>query len=70
MSLILLDSFCLLLIVLGAGILFGRPADSPRTVRSGEDPRTYIRRIAGVMLMVFGLALGLMATVYHFAVAA
>jgi len=32
-----------------------------------EDPLTYILRIAGIMIMVFGITLGGMMTLFHMA---
>jgi hypothetical protein len=69
-SIWLIDALCALLIVIGAALAFRRPA-SPHgrpglQVHASDQPQTYIMRIGGVMLATFGLALGLMATVFHF----
>ncbi len=48
--------------------LLGRPRRSPSQFgqdNSDEDPLTYILRIAGIMIMVFGIALGGMMTLFH-----
>jgi hypothetical protein len=71
MSIVLVDIFCLLLVGLGLALLLKRPANGRggigRSVsQAGNNPQTYILRIAGVMIITFGFALGLMATVYHF----
>ena len=63
---------CALLFALGISLALkplAHPPISPgQTVPSiNERPETYIFRIGGVMVAVFGLALGLMATVFHFA---
>lgn len=42
----------------------GRPT-SPR--EDGQDPLTYVLRIAGVMVMTFGLTVGGMITLFHLA---
>jgi hypothetical protein len=72
MSIILIDIFCLILIVLGIALLLKRPANrggggSAAVSQVNDNPQTYILRIAGVMVITFGFALGLMATVFHFA---
>ncbi|WP_066518224.1 hypothetical protein [Sphingobium cloacae] len=41
------------------------PAASAAAKEEGGDPLTYILRIAGVMLMVFGFAIGLMFTLFN-----
>jgi hypothetical protein len=48
--------------------LFGqneRPAGEHRPADPDQDPLTYVLRIAGMMILVFGLALGIMVTVFH-----
>ena len=55
------DAFCLLHVVAGLALAFMGAS------RSGKDPGTYGRRIAGVMLAAFGLSIGTIATVFHFA---
>lgn len=75
----IVDAFGLVLAVLGFNMAFrqtafrrtiGRPKAPPRLVRAerdDEDPLTYILRIAGVMLMVFGVAIGGMLTLFNLA---
>ena len=71
MSIVLVDIFCLILIVLGIALLLKRPANRRGGIAGighvNDIPQTYILRIAGVMVIAFGFALGLMATVFHFA---
>lgn len=43
-----------------------RPA-SHSPAGEGADPLTYVLRIAGVMIMVFGIAIGGMLTLFHLA---
>jgi uncharacterized membrane protein YfcA len=47
--------------------LLGRPAP-PRLADEDEDPLAYALRIAGVMIMAFGIVIGGMVTTFHFAV--
>ena len=50
--------------------LLGRPRRPPSQFRQGSDggdPLTYILRIAGVMIMVFGLVIAGMVTLFHLA---
>lgn len=42
----------------------GRPAAPGE---DGQDPLTYVLRIAGVMVMTFGLTVGGMITLFHLA---
>ncbi len=42
--------------------LIGRP---PPVAANADDPVTYILRIAGTMVMVFGLAIGVMVTLFN-----
>ena len=71
MGIFVLDAFCALLVVIGAIMVLKRPAKRSGAVNSfdhpDDNPRTYAYRIVGSMIAVFGFALGLMATVYHFA---
>lgn len=46
--------------------LFGRSASPPLPDGDG-DPLTYALRISGVMVMIFGIAIGGMMTIFHFA---
>lgn len=75
----IVDAFGLVLAVLGFNMAFrqaafrrtiGRPKAPLHLVRAerdDEDPLTYILRIAGVMLMVFGVAIGGMLTLFNLA---
>lgn len=54
--------------------LIGRPQRPPprpssQAGQGGEEaePLTYILRIAGVMIMIFGIVIGGMVTLFHFA---
>lgn len=71
MSILLFDAFCALLIVAGLVIAFKKPSGPPKDGVSGgsagDDPRTYVRRIAGVVLMAFGLALAVIFTTFYYA---
>lgn len=71
MNILLLDAFCVLLIVVGFLIAFGKPSQRPKggpaSGSANDDPRVYARRIGGVMLMAFGLALAVMFTTFHYA---
>jgi hypothetical protein len=65
MYVVIVDIVAALLIAGGIVLLARRPAERP--IASGEgDPRTYVRRIAGTMMAAFGLAIGLMVTLFHF----
>jgi hypothetical protein len=55
----LIDLLSLVFIAAGVTLVLKRPG------RSG-DPGIYARRIAGTMMAAFGLALGMMVTLYHF----
>ena len=59
MSVLLVDLLGLVSIAVGVALVLKRPG------RSGEAG-IYARRIAGTMMAAFGLALGLMVTLYHF----
>ncbi|MBN9504877.1 MAG: hypothetical protein J0I69_02530 [Altererythrobacter sp.] len=45
--------------------LFGLGASRPTDSHADPDPLTYVLRIAGMMILVFGLALGLMVTLFQ-----
>lgn len=48
--------------------LLGRGAGSGARMKAtgeGQDPLTYILRIAGIMIMVFGIVIGGMVTLLH-----
>ena len=47
--------------------LFGWSALRSRPVRGEGDPVTYVLRISGTMIMVFGIALGTMVTLFSLA---
>lgn len=75
-SVVIVDLFGLVLAVTGfimafrqnlARRILGRPAQ-PASLKGedDEDPLTYILRIAGVMVMIFGIAIGGMVTLFHF----
>jgi len=71
MNIVLIDVFCLILIAFGFGLLIKGPGNAKGSLARagshvGHDPQTYVLRIAGVMLMTFGFAFGLMTTIYHF----
>ncbi|MDE2563966.1 MAG: hypothetical protein KGL48_17140 [Sphingomonadales bacterium] len=69
----IVDLFCLVLTVCGFSMAFRqglvrRMFDWPPPGNTDSaDPLTYILRIAGVMIMVFGFAFGMMVTLAHFA---
>ncbi|QTH20006.1 hypothetical protein HRJ34_16755 [Rhizorhabdus wittichii] len=71
---IVIDLFGIVLAVIGFNMafrqaavrrLFGRPAAPPSAVHDEDDPLTYVLRIAGVMVMIFGIVLGGMMTLFH-----
>lgn len=75
---VLADVFAVILAVAGFTMAFrqstvrrliGRPPPVASTRLAGdeEEPITYILRIAGVMVMVFGIVIGGMFTLFHFA---
>lgn len=47
--------------------LFGWSAPRARPIRDEGDPVTYVLRISGTMIMVFGIALGTMVTLFSLA---
>ena len=47
--------------------IFGRPPATADKTSGDEDPLTYILRIAGVMTMAFGVAIGGMVTLVNLA---
>jgi hypothetical protein len=59
MSVILVDLLGLILIATGVALVLKRPGPS-------GEAGIYARRIAGTMMAAFGLALGMMVTLYHF----
>lgn len=73
---IAVDVLGLILVILGFNMAFrqpfvrrliGRPKRPVSQLAGAEhqDPLTYALRIAGVMMMVFGIALGGMMTLFH-----
>lgn len=67
MGVIIVDIFCALLVVggivlaiRGAGAVSDQQAGAPR-------PAAYASRIAGVMMAAFGIALGMIVTVFSIA---
>jgi len=70
MSFLLVDLFGIVLIVAGLVVAFRKPRPRPgisSAADADEDPRVYLRRIAGFMVAAFGLALTVMFTTFHFA---
>jgi hypothetical protein len=69
MYVVLVDIFAVVLIVVGVFLVIRRPGGSPTTPgnEDGDDPGTYVRRIAGTMVAAFGLAIGMMVTLCHYA---
>lgn len=73
---LIVDVFSLILAVIGFCMAFrqglvrrliGRPPRPASAVNEGGDPLTYILRIAGVMMMAFGIAIGCMVTMFSLA---
>lgn len=74
---IIVDIFSLALMGVGFAMAFRQdlvrhilnrdgPQGRPTPTRDdGRDPLTYVLRIAGVMVMAFGLTLGGMITLFH-----
>src|SRR3546814_6334717 len=71
---LLVDVFGLILAVIGFSMAFrqgfarrfiGRPPKPASSVDESDDPLTYILRIGGVMMMVFGVAIGGMRSEEH-----
>lgn len=68
MGIFLLDAVCALLFLGGLVIAFkrqARPNGDTFSASEQRDVRTYIRRIAGVMLAAFSLALAVIFTTFH-----
>lgn len=76
---LIVDFFGLVLAIVGFNMAFrqtavrrhlGRPVRPPTRLRDqndNEDPLTYVLRISGVMLMIFGIVIGGMVTLVHLA---
>ncbi len=74
---LIVDAFGIMLAIIGFMMAFrqrfvrrllgrGRnPVAGNRPVDPDQDPLTYVLRIAGTMIMVFGIALGLMVTLFQ-----
>jgi hypothetical protein len=61
MYVIAVDIVAVLLVVGGVVLLTRRPGGG------GSEAGVYARRIGGTMIAAFGLAIGLMVTIFHFA---
>ncbi|OCC24642.1 hypothetical protein MB02_03920 [Croceicoccus estronivorus] len=73
---LIVDVFGLILAVIGFSMAFrqdfvrrlvGRPPRPASSVNENSDPLTYILRIAGIMIMAFGIAIGGMVTMFSLA---
>lgn len=73
-NVLIVDAFCLVLVICGGTMAFrqnfvrrllGRAAPSSRAASEQPDPLTYVLRIAGIMIMAFGVALGMMVTLFN-----
>ena len=76
---LIVDFFGLVLAIVGFNMAFrqtavrrhlGRPVRPTARLRDqndNEDPLTYVLRISGVMLMIFGIVIGGMVTLVHLA---
>ena len=73
---LIVDVFGLILAVIGFSMAFrqdfvrrlvGRPPRPAASVNENSDPLTYILRIAGIMIMAFGIAIGGMVTMFALA---
>ena len=71
MNMFLFDAFCAVLIIAGLLIAFKEPGsragEAASVAGKSNDPRTYARRIAGVMLMSLGLAMAVIFTAFYYA---
>lgn len=69
MFVIAVDIVAALLVSGGIALLVRQPdrSSAARPAEEGSDPGAYARRIAGTMIAAFGLAIGMMVTVFHFA---
>ena len=76
---LIVDFFGLVLAIIGFNMAFRqtavrrhlgrpvRPSARSRDQNDNEDPLTYVLRISGVMLMIFGIVIGGMVTLVHLA---
>lgn len=73
-NVLIVDAFCLVLAVCGSMMAFrqkfvrrliGRAAPPSQPAPEEPDPITYMLRISGIMIMAFGVALGLMVTLFN-----
>lgn len=70
MYVVIVDILALILLVAGVTLLVGSSRANGGMGgkgTAGPDAGTYGRRIGGTMLAAFGLAIGLMVTLFHFA---
>jgi len=65
MYVILVDIAALVLLI-GGIVLVAKPPTNGAANGEESDPRVYARRIVGTMIAAFGLAIGLMVTLFHF----
>lgn len=73
---LIVDAFGLILTLIGFAMafrqsfvrrVFGWSRPASRTDRDEGDPVAYVLRISGTMIMVFGIALGMMVTLFSLA---
>jgi hypothetical protein len=70
MYVVIVDILALILFVAGIALLLrsSKAAGGGAGAKAADpDAGTYGRRIGGTMMMAFGLAIGLMVTLFHFA---
>ena len=70
MYVVVVDILALMVFVAGVILLLRSSRTGVGGAKSefaSPDPGTYGRRIGGTMLAAFGLAIGLMVTLFHFA---
>jgi hypothetical protein len=66
MYVVIVDVVAVVLLVGGIFLVVKGPAPREGPSTGEGDPGTYARRIAGTMIAAFGLAIGLMVTLFHF----
>jgi hypothetical protein len=66
MYVVMVDILASILFAAGVVLLF-KSSETTGRAAAGADPGTYARRIVGTMIAAFGLAIGLMVTLFHFA---